>query len=303
MSTDPLAFESEQLMIRLAKSSHRYDANVVDEAILRDILFQWGENAVDLEQAALQLESNPGNADTIAGIKRILHSIKGDAGVCGLTEVAEAFHELESLLEQYLKKKVNPTDLLLRVTDWLRNFLENIGIAGPDGFSGSQAVISKGIKDEAQKVSLKYVNTGCLRKTIKKGEESMKTLIVEDDFTSRLLLQGLLKDYGPSHIAVNGKEAVEAVRGSLQTGEPYDLICLDIMMPEMDGQEALRQIREQEEAKGILSTRGAKIVMTTTHSDMKNLSAAFNNLCDAYLTKPIEKAKLIEELRKLGLIS
>ncbi|GAB6095625.1 response regulator [Desulfatiferula olefinivorans] len=131
----------------------------------------------------------------------------------------------------------------------------------------------------------------------------MKTLIVEDDFTSRLLLQELLKSYGDSHIAVNGKEAVDAVRLALQTDEPYDLICLDIMMPEMDGQEALRQIREQEEAKGILSSHGSKIVMTTTHKDMKNLSDAFSSLCDAYLIKPIEKAKLIEELRKLELIS
>ena len=40
----------------------------------------------------------------------------------------------------------------------------------------------------------------------------MKALIVEDDFTSRLLLQELLKPYGATHIAVNGREAVEAVR-------------------------------------------------------------------------------------------
>ena len=130
----------------------------------------------------------------------------------------------------------------------------------------------------------------------------MKTLIVEDDFTSRLLLQELLKSYGPSHIAVNGKEAVEAVRLALEAGEPYNLICLDIMMPEMDGQEALRQIREQEEARGILPSKGAKIVMTTALGDLKNVSAAYRNLCDAYLTKPIQKAKLLEELRKLGLI-
>ncbi len=302
MSTDPLAFESEQLITRLARSSRRYDANVVDEAILRDILFQWGENAADIEQAALQLESNPGNADAIAGIKRILHSIKGDAGVCGLTEVAEAFHELESILEQYLKMKAYPADLLLRVTDWLRYFLENIRITGPRVFSDSQVLTDKGAKNEIQKTSLKNGDTGYLRKMIKKGEKNMKALIVEDDFTSRLLLQEILKDYGPSHIAVNGKEAVEAVRVSLQTGEPYDLICLDIMMPEMDGQEALRQIRDQEDAKGILSSSGAKIVMTTTHSDMKNLSTAFNSLCDAYLIKPIEKAKLIEALHKLKLI-
>ena len=130
----------------------------------------------------------------------------------------------------------------------------------------------------------------------------MKTLIVEDDFTSRLLLQELLNSYGPSHIAVNGKEAVEAVRLALEAGEPYDLICLDIMMPEMDGQEALRQIREQEEARGILSSNGAKIVMTTALADLKSVSAAYHSLCDAYLTKPIQKAKLLQELHGLKLI-
>ena len=130
----------------------------------------------------------------------------------------------------------------------------------------------------------------------------MKTLIVEDDFTSRLILQELLKSYGPSHIAVNGKEAVEAVRIALQANEPYDLICLDIMMPEMDGQEALRQIREQEESQWIRPAGGARIVMTTALADPKNLFAAHRSLCDAYLLKPIQKAKLLEELRKLGLI-
>ena len=130
----------------------------------------------------------------------------------------------------------------------------------------------------------------------------MKTLIVEDDFTSRLLLQELLKSYGPLHVAVNGKEAVEAAIAAREAGEPYDLICLDIMMPEMDGQEALRRIREQEEARNTLSSNGAKIVMTTALDDIKNVSAAYQSLCDGYLTKPIQKAKLLEELRKLELI-
>lgn len=130
----------------------------------------------------------------------------------------------------------------------------------------------------------------------------MKTLIVEDDFTSRLLLQGFLKKYGPSHIAVNGQEAVEAVDMALAAGEPYDLICLDIMMPEMDGQEALRQIRAQEEARGIYFSHGACIVMTTALDDMKNVGGAFYGLCNAYLTKPIRKATLMKELQELNLI-
>ena len=129
----------------------------------------------------------------------------------------------------------------------------------------------------------------------------MKTLIVEDDLTSRLLLQELLKNYGPSHVAVNGQEAVEAVRLALEANEPYALICLDIMMPTLDGHGALKQIRALEEAKGIWSTHAAKIVMTTALGDMKNVTKAFAGLADAYLTKPIDKSKLLETLRQLAL--
>jgi two-component system chemotaxis response regulator CheY len=130
----------------------------------------------------------------------------------------------------------------------------------------------------------------------------MKTLIVEDDFTSRLLLQELLKPYGPTHIAVNGQEAVKAVGLALEAGEPYALICLDIMMPTMDGHEALKQIRALETARGVLPPHTARIFMTSALSDMKNVCNAYAGLCDTYLTKPIARAKLEMELRALRLI-
>lgn len=130
----------------------------------------------------------------------------------------------------------------------------------------------------------------------------MKTLIVEDDFTSRLLLQELLKDYGLPHVAINGLEAVDAVRAALDAGQPYDLICLDIMMPGMDGQAALRQMRALEEERGIMSSDGAKILMTSALTDMQNKIDAFRGLCDGYLSKPIHKEQLLHELRGFGLI-
>lgn len=131
----------------------------------------------------------------------------------------------------------------------------------------------------------------------------MKTLIVEDDFTSRLIIHEILKQYGPAHIAVNGKEAVEASGAALEEGKPYELICLDILMPEMDGKESLKRIRAQEEAKGILSAdKRVKIIMLTALDDIKNMNASFRELADAYLVKPIDKAKMLDELRKLKLI-
>jgi two-component system, chemotaxis family, chemotaxis protein CheY len=130
----------------------------------------------------------------------------------------------------------------------------------------------------------------------------MKILIAEDDFTSRLLLQEILKYYGTSHVAVNGKEAVEAVSIAIETGEPYDLICLDIMMPEMDGQEALGKIRQMEASAGITGIKRTKIVMTTTLTDKENVINAARHQCDYFLAKPIHKARLLEELRRMKLI-
>ena len=131
----------------------------------------------------------------------------------------------------------------------------------------------------------------------------MKTLIVDDDFTSRSLLQRILKEYGPANIAVNGKEALEAVRFALSSGEPYDLVCLDIMMPEMNGLDALPQMRTLEEEHGIVPGEGAMIIMTSALDNPKTVIACYSNLCDAYLVKPIEKSKLFDELRRLKLIS
>jgi two-component system chemotaxis response regulator CheY len=135
-----------------------------------------------------------------------------------------------------------------------------------------------------------------------KEKPYMKTLIVEDDFTCRLLLQEILKNYGPAHVAMDGKEAVEAVRVALEAGEPYNLITMDIMMPEMDGQEALHQIRLLEEARGIASIYGARVIMTTTLDDSRNVLASFKSFCDAYVIKPVNKEKLLGYIKGFGLI-
>jgi len=130
----------------------------------------------------------------------------------------------------------------------------------------------------------------------------MRTLIVEDDFTSRILLQSFLSQFGECHIAINGLEAIEAFRAAGKSGERYDLICMDIMMPEMDGQTAIREIRAIEEAGGTLSTNGTKIIMTTAVDDVKNVMKSFNSLCDAYLFKPINTQKLLGHIRELRLV-
>jgi len=128
-----------------------------------------------------------------------------------------------------------------------------------------------------------------------------QTLIVEDDFTSRLLMQAILSPYGECHVAVNGREAIQAFRLASAEGLPYDLVCLDIMMPELDGHAVLKALRAAEEAEGILIGDGAKVIMTTALTDTSNVFNAFREMCEGYLVKPIDKTKLLGQLASLGL--
>ena len=130
----------------------------------------------------------------------------------------------------------------------------------------------------------------------------LRTLIVEDDFVSRKILQALMAPFGPCDIAVNGPEAMTAFQLANQAGEPYHLICLDITMPGMDGHHVLAQIRTMEELKGIQGLDRTKVIMTTASTDPKDVRSAFRSECDAYLVKPIQKPKLMEHLKELGLL-
>ena len=130
----------------------------------------------------------------------------------------------------------------------------------------------------------------------------LKTLVVEDDFTSRLLLQTFLARYGECHVAVDGKEAVKAFQIASDHGSPYNLVCMDILLPTMNGTEAVKQIRKLQESRGIPSARAAKIIMTTGVSDMNEVFRSFDQSCDAYLFKPIDTAKLLKELEIFGLL-
>ena len=130
----------------------------------------------------------------------------------------------------------------------------------------------------------------------------MKTLIVEDDFTSRIILQRTLAPFGENHIAVNGQEAVQAFENAFRQGVPYHLVCMDIMMPEMDGQAALKEIRAFEAANGIMAGDGAKVIMVTALKDMKNVTSAYKEFCDAYIAKPVDREKFVAQVRALGLL-
>ena len=131
----------------------------------------------------------------------------------------------------------------------------------------------------------------------------MRILIVEDDFAHRWVIQRQLTPYGTVDIAVDGEEAVKAFNLAWEDNNPYDLICLDIMIPKKDGQQVLEEIREKEKEKQLQPESMVKIIMITILEDPENVfKAYYKGKATSYLLKPIESGKLLNELKKLKLI-
>ena len=130
----------------------------------------------------------------------------------------------------------------------------------------------------------------------------MRVLIAEDDFASRKFMLRFLSKYGECDITVDGLEVVEAFSMALEENEGYDLVCLDIMMPGLDGYQALMKIREIEKEKLVPEDKAVKIIMTTALNEGKNVMKAFDLGCTAYAGKPIDQEKFENVLRKFELI-
>jgi two-component system chemotaxis response regulator CheY len=130
----------------------------------------------------------------------------------------------------------------------------------------------------------------------------MKILVVEDDFGSRRMMQKMLERYGAVDVVVDGEEAVEAFKLAWEDSSPYDVVFMDIMMPKMDGHEALKRLRELEREMGVKPTAEAKVIMTSVLEDPKNvIEAYYGGAATSYLIKPIDREKLEEEFGRLGL--
>lgn len=137
-------------------------------------------------------------------------------------------------------------------------------------------------------------------------QKTAKVLIVDDSSSVLTMMDSMLTDYGFSDIteAENGLLAVEHFQAAMLSGTPYSLVFLDIVMPVMDGQEALKQMRAIEAEAGIAGDDRAKIVMVTSlHSPNDMINALIEGDCNDYLIKPFDPEDLQGMLVKCGYLA
>jgi two-component system chemotaxis response regulator CheY len=277
----------------------------LDNELASQYLAECREHLVTMQTKLLGIEKGglETDEDRIECAFRAAHSIKGGAGFFGLDKVGELARQTESVLTLMRSHEIAPAPdrvgVLLQATGILHELIQNPG-------SSNQADVSEILAALARLSAEQPTFGGEVRDYASQQEQHggkrLRTLVVEDDFASRLMLQSFLSRYGDCHLAVNGREAVEAVRSALERGQEYDLICMDIMMPQMNGREAVRQVRAMEHARGVPPTHGSKIIMTTAVTDIKEVIRCFQELCDSYLMKPIDLRKLFSQLKSYHLI-
>jgi CheY-like chemotaxis protein len=119
---------------------------------------------------------------------------------------------------------------------------------------------------------------------------SRKKILIVDDSATILMMERMILSKGPYQLvtATNGEEAIAKA-----IAEQPDLILMDVVMPKMNGFEAVRQIRAN-------TTIGkTPIIMVTTRGEMENVESGFSSGCNDYVTKPINAPELMSKLKAL----
>ncbi len=133
--------------------------------------------------------------------------------------------------------------------------------------------------------------------------KNIRALIVEDVFLIQRVIERFIEPYGTFRVSNNGKEALKIYAEYFFNGEAFNLVCLDIYLPEMNGLKVLKHIREFEKEIHLSEDERSKIVIISSVTHPGTLQQAYDLGCDYYITKPFSKDDVVRALKKLKLIS
>jgi two-component system chemotaxis response regulator CheY len=126
----------------------------------------------------------------------------------------------------------------------------------------------------------------------------MRALIIEDDPTAQLVLKSILCNFADVTECTNGIEGLQAFYTALKGNTGFDLVCLDIGLPDVQGNDLLRLFRQAEVEK---STKQSVVLVMSACKEDRVIQEMLTLGANAYVLKPVNRVNLIVQLRGLGL--
>lgn len=128
--------------------------------------------------------------------------------------------------------------------------------------------------------------------------KELRFLIVDDDVLTGRLIKNVVSEFGSCDQKSTGKDAVDSFKHAYNEGNPYDLVFLDILMPDMNGQMVLKTMREYEAELGDVGEKGCRIIMLSSSREPQDVIETYKNQCDGFITKPMTKNQVQQLLRQ-----
>ena len=123
----------------------------------------------------------------------------------------------------------------------------------------------------------------------------MKILLIDDEPVALTKLELMLTKVGTCDTATSGIAATECFVKAIGENQPYDLVTIDIELPDITGLDLLNRFCQLEKKNAIAP---AKKIMVTAHSNVDYVVKALSQ-CDAFVVKPLRKATLLEKINEL----
>ena len=127
----------------------------------------------------------------------------------------------------------------------------------------------------------------------------MRILVIDDEFAALKKLEVLLSEHGDCDAATNAAQAKELFAQAIKEGNPYDLITIDIGLPDTSGLELLKFFSLLESKSPKLASKKIMVTGSAEADDVLDAS----KYCNGYITKPIKREVLSQKLNQLGIES
>ncbi|HAS89915.1 MAG TPA: hypothetical protein DCS48_11515 [Desulfovibrio sp.] len=295
-------------------------------------------------QDILNLEEDR-DQESVDRIFRVLHSIKGNSSMLGLMDLSQFVHKVEDTCSDIRSGEREPDkpaiNVLLKSFDLIEDIFENVVDNGDDKIDYSAgykllenfesgavstpapqpaaavetpAAVETSAPAEAPVVNETPVSPSEVQSVESEAPQSHESdvrkepiaLIVDDDFASRKILSTYISKHMPCYVAKDGGEAIQAVAESFSGASPtFDLIVMDIMMPNIDGLQACKAIRQMERSRNV-DTFGSesKIFIASSLGDKATVhKAVYECQADSYIVKPVTFDELHKQLVRFKLIA